>query len=102
MARVKIDPTEVELARIFKRGGYVRLQNPERMEEGAAKYKKGDEVRLMADSAAQLRIIRRLLRSADFTCGRPYLKHKRWCQPLYGREATARFLEIVKKASRAE
>ena len=98
MARNRNTPAEAELARIFNRSGYVRLQNPDRLEEGAAKYKKGDEVRLMAQSATELKAIRRLLHDADFETGKPYLKHKRWCQPIYGREATARFVQIVKRA----
>jgi len=101
MARIRNNPTEAELARIFNRSGYLRVQNPDRLEEGASHYKKGDEVRLIAESAAELKTIRRLLRAADFTPGKPFLKHKRWCQPLYGREAAGRFQEIVKRAPKA-
>jgi hypothetical protein len=101
MARVKNNPEEAELARIFSRSGYVRVQNPDRLEEGASHYKKGDEVRLIAESATELKAIRRLLRAAEFSPGKAYLKHKRWCQPLYGRVATGRFMDIVKRAPKS-
>jgi hypothetical protein len=50
------------LAQLFERNGYARWQNPSRMEEmGYQLYKKGDEVRLVASSAAELEVIRGLV-----------------------------------------
>src|SRR5579864_7581310 len=84
-----------QLAQIFAKGGYVRLQNPQRLQEGSHSYRKGEEVRLVARSTTELRSIRRLLRDAGFTPGRPFLKHSKWCQPLYGVEAVSRFLTMI-------
>lgn len=84
------------LAKIFQRNGYVRMQDPQRIaDEGWGQYKKGEEVRLAASSAHELEQIRRLLRQAGFKPGCPFVKGKQYRQPIYGREAVARFLEMV-------
>lgn len=85
-----------ELARFFRRNGYVRWQNPERQATEGQKYKKGDEVRLVAESMSELAVIRRLLKRAGFKPGRPFAKGRQFLQPIYGRQAVARFLELVK------
>jgi hypothetical protein len=84
------------LAVYFHRNGYVRTQDAVRVaDDGFAKYKKGDEVRVVADSERELREIRRLLRAAGFRPGRPFAKGLQFRQPIYGREAVARFLEMM-------
>ena len=91
-----------QLAVFFRRNGYVRRPNPDRLAaEGYKGYKKGDEVRLVADSRAELRAIRRLLRAAGFDPGRPFAKARQWRQPLYGRNAVSRFLALVDEAQDA-
>jgi hypothetical protein len=86
------------LAELFRRNGYVRQQNAERLSaEGYGLYKKGDEVRLVADSLAEVANIRRLLRAAGFKLGKPFQKSKKYCQPIYGRDQVARFLVLVGK-----
>ena len=64
------------------------------------RYKKGDEVRLTAQSA--LARIRRLLELAGFTPGQPFLKARQYRQPVYGREAVRRFLGLVEAERIAE
>src|SRR5215471_7561379 len=95
MARPPRRRTTKELARFFKRGGCVRFQNEERLREGSQSYKKGDEVRIMADSLKDLHSIRALLMEAGFVPPRPFLKGRRFCQPIYGREAVTRFLLLI-------
>lgn len=91
-----------QLAALFRRNGYVRRQDPRRRaRDGYWGYKKGDEVRLVANSAAELRRIRMLLRRAGFTPGRPFAKGRQWRLPLYGREVVARFLALI-EGTRAE
>ena len=76
-----------ELARYFRRSGYVRYQNAERLlREGYLRYKKGDELRLGARSAEELATIRRLLELAGFRPGRAFVKNGKPCQPVYGRD----------------
>ncbi len=101
---MKTDPKRAveALAQCFLRNGYVRVPDAERLsEEGAQRYKKGYEVRLVASSAEELRLIRRQLRAAGFEPGRPFRKAQQYRQPLYGREVVVRFLEAVKGASGA-
>lgn len=84
------------LASFFRRNGFVRRQDPQRLaDEGWERYKKGDELRLVAESAKELRLIRRLLREAGFKPGRPFAKGRQYRQPIYGRQAVARFLDLV-------
>jgi hypothetical protein len=100
VARKKQLSAEAEqLSAFFSRSGYVRFQQEDRLREGRT-YHKGEEVRLVANSLAELRTIRRLLRTAEFSPGRPFQKHSRWCQPLYGRETVARFLELIGKSKK--
>ncbi len=90
------DDAIARLADFFDRNGYVRQQNAERLAvEGCGSYKKGDEVRLVAESLAELAEIRRLLRSAGFKLGRAFRKANQYRQPVYGREQVARFLVLV-------
>jgi hypothetical protein len=85
------------LTRLFNRNGYVRIPDPDRAGEGSGKYKKGYEVRLVAESSSELTTIRQLLRAVKLDPGKPFLKNKHWCLPIYGREATERFIKIVGK-----
>lgn len=90
-----------QLAAMFRRNGYVRFQRADRIAaEGHRVYKKGDEVRLVAESVAELRAIRRLLRAAGFKTGRPFTKANQWRQPVYGRAEVARFLALVGEGGR--
>ncbi|MFQ5748741.1 MAG: hypothetical protein ACE5H3_04700 [Planctomycetota bacterium] len=92
--------TARKLAKFFHRNGYVRWQDSSRLgEEGHHVYKKGDEVRLVADSRRELAEIRRLLKDAGFKPGRPFPKGRQFRQPLYGRDAVGRFLELVNDRS---
>ncbi len=92
-----------QLARIYAQNGYVRRQDPERFaKEGSTQYKKGEEIRLIADSRQELRQIRQLLEQAGFKPGRPFEKGNKYCQPVYGKQAVARFLELVGKRSKGK
>ncbi len=90
------------LARSFlDRSGYVRVPNQERRTElGSAwyrRYKKGWEVRLLARTEEELGQLRRWLEEAGFRPGRPFPKGRQIAQPVYGREAVARFLALVER-----
>ena len=90
-----------QLANLFHRNGYVRTLNPKRRAAESQNYKKGDEVRLVAKSSAELREIRRLLRAAAFDPGRPFRKGTQWVQPVYGRAVMDRFLNLIRKSDKA-
>ncbi|MBX9626921.1 MAG: hypothetical protein K2X82_24180 [Gemmataceae bacterium] len=96
MAELAPTPEVVEqLTESFRRNGYVRWPNQDRRAATPRAYKKGYEVRLVADSVAELRTLRRLLRAAGFEPGRPFSKANQWRQPLYGRQPVTRFLGLV-------
>lgn len=96
MADVSPTPDVVNrLAAFFHRNGYVRQMDAARRTEEGQLYKKGAEVRLVADSAAELAEIRRLLKQAGFKRARPFVKARQWRQPVYGVAEVARFLSLV-------
>lgn len=90
-----------ELAAFFHRNGYVRQQNPQRVKTEGRRYKKGDEVRLVANSKSELLRIRHLLKQASFVAGRPFVNGRQFRQPIYGREAVSRFLSLVGRSKPA-
>ena len=95
-------PPEIveQLSAFFRRNGYARFQKADRLEnEGYRTYKKGDEVRLIAEDPEELKQIRQLLLAAGFLPGNPFPKRNRWSQPLYGREAVQRFLLLIGETS---
>ena len=92
-----------KLRRYFRRNGYVRHQNSERLaREGYLGYKKGEEVRLMAQGEQELHGLQDLLLRAGFSPGRPFVKGRQYCLPIYGREPVRRFLQLVQSGGNAE
>lgn len=75
-----------ELGAAFNRGGYIRSPNPERWKmESWRYYKKGYETRFLVDDPAELAELRTLIKRAGFHLVRPFRKHRRLVQPVYGR-----------------
>ncbi len=83
---------ESALKRFFQRHGYVRVADLGIREELGRKYKKGYEVRLVAVSRREVAWLRRLLKQVGFKPGKPFQKHSRIVQPIYGRVAVEWFL----------
>ncbi len=86
-----------QIAALFRRNGYVRRQNPVRLEnEGRSDYKKGDEIRFTAESIAELVIVRESLSAAGFKLGKPYAQPPhQYRQPVYGKSQVARLFELI-------
>lgn len=99
MAKVAQQDAGRQLTAFFLRNGYVRRADPERRATESRKYKKGDEIRLVAESPAELKTIRKLLRTLGFKPGRPHTKSNQWRQPIYGRNEVARFLTLIDEQS---
>ncbi len=79
----------------FDRPGYVRAANLDRRKEvGSQRYKKGWEVRLLVRDARELAQVRRALAAAGFRLARPFQKHNRIAQPVYGKAAVEAFLRF--------
>jgi len=89
------------LTEYYYRNGYVRRPNLERRKTDLQNYRKGYEVRLVADSLKELSAIRRLLKTVEIKPGSPFAKANQWRQPIYGRETVARFLELVGEKSQS-
>jgi len=102
-SKTPLTQVAAELASYFHRNGCVRRQNSQRLaREGYMGYKKGDEVRLTACSRKELARLRGLLKLAGFRPGRPHMVGRRHRQPLYGRDAVRRFLDLVGAGGRAK
>ena len=90
-----------ELMALFRRNGCVRRHNAMRYaRQGYMKYKKGEEIRLVANGDEERVRIQRLLKRAGFKAGRPFRKapeRNQFCVPIYGREQVARFLRMVEE-----
>lgn len=86
------------LAALYRRNGYARRLDPARRAEEGELYKKGDEVRLVAGSAAELAEMRALLRRVGIKPARPFRKGNGWRQPIYGVAEVARFLATTGNA----
>lgn len=61
------------------------------------KYKKGYEVRLVANSKEELEDMRQLLQQSGFKPGKPYKKHFQFVQPVYGKLAVDWFVNRAEK-----
>ena len=78
---------ENKLRQLFRSHGYARCYDPKkRKKRGSNVYKKGYEIRLIAYSYKELQNIQEMLDKVGFRRGRPFMKHKQWVQPLYGKE----------------
>ncbi|HRQ37948.1 MAG TPA: hypothetical protein PLD25_08540 [Chloroflexota bacterium] len=82
---------EVLLAWYFQRNGYVRVVNEERRQQLGQMYKKGYEVRLVVNNEKELAHIRHLLEQIGFKAGKPFQKHCRIVQPVYGKRSVEWF-----------
>lgn len=86
------------LRRMFVDGGYVRTQSrADAREYGTDVYKKGHEVRLTLGSMAEAQEARAMLEVVGLRGGKPYQKHSRVIQPVYGLDAVEWFLDNLGK-----
>lgn len=69
----------------------MRVPDLEKRRQLRATYKKGWEVRLVLASKTELEEARHLLMMEGYRLGRPFAKHSRWVQPVYGKAAVEFF-----------
>jgi len=86
---------KMELVQFYHRNGYLRQPNEARFEEGSQVYKKGYEIRFVANSEEEKVYISSLLEKTGFKHGKIYPKWKTFVLPVYGYDAMARFHEIM-------
>ena len=99
----QLTPTQVAqlLANFYLRNGYIRRLDATRRSEEGQLYKKGAEIRLVAESHDELMLIRDLLDRAGFKLSEPFVKSQQWRQPIYGVAEAARFLTLVNWSQKA-
>ncbi len=89
---------EKRITEYYRRNGYMREQNEDRLAaEGYGVYKKGDEIRLVAQTDAELEEITGLLTFLGFKHGRPFVKGWQLRVPVYGREQVAQLVTILRR-----
>lgn len=94
----QVSDAVAELLLWFERGGYFRCYDPQRRDREGTAYKKGYEVRFVLDSEKNLQEVRRLLTAAGIRPARPFRKHQRYVQPVYGRSALEQFVNYWETA----
>jgi len=93
---LSVDPQVLEgLAECFQRNGYVKWRDGVSEAEVGGGMRHGIELRLAANSDEELEEVRKLLKSAGFSPGRPFRKGHGYRQPLYGPNAM-RFVELLR------
>jgi hypothetical protein len=95
----RADPEESQraLVALFQDRGYLRLPDRDRRASEPGRYKKGYEIRFVADSRKKLSLIRRLLKQVGLKPGKPFQKRSVWIQPVYGRDAVTEFQAWLKQ-----
>ncbi len=83
------------LVRLYERNGYLRIPNAKRRKTESNTYKMGYEIRIVGDTKREIADIRRLIRAAGLKPGKPFLKHKQWVQPIYGRATMESFVAWI-------
>lgn len=83
------------LAACFQRNGYVKWRDSVSEAGSGGGMRHGIELRLGANSSAELEEVRELLRTAGFSPSSPFRKGTGYRQPLYGRNAL-RFVELLR------
>ncbi|HYM94586.1 MAG TPA: hypothetical protein VET23_10635 [Chitinophagaceae bacterium] len=86
-----------QLIFFFKQNGYFRIPDRKRKKEGSQVYKKGYEIRLLAATRKELKIINILLKKSGFKPGKPFTKGTQFVQPVYGKEAVKEFRHLLAK-----
>lgn len=82
----------------FRLGGYVRWQSPVRAERDGPRYRKGHEVRFVADDEAGLATLRAALDTLGLHYGKSFAKADRRVLPVYGVVATYTLVAAFKAA----
>lgn len=87
--------TVSRLRSYFERNGCLRAPNRKRRKAEPEDYKKGYEIRFPAQSAAELREIRGLLRRVGVKLGSAYEKRSGYVQPVYGKQAVEQLCDTL-------
>lgn len=84
-----------KLGGYFLRNGYLRLPNEKLEKERAGDYRKGYEIRFVANNKNELKEIKSLLKEADLKPGKHFEKFNQFVLPVYGKESFFRFKSLL-------
>ena len=90
---------KIKLIKYYRRNGYIRIPDDNLRKLKGHNYKKGYEVRLVANDEKELFEINSLLHKSGFKVGKPFQKGSQFVLPIYGKEAVEKFqnsLENIK------
>lgn len=73
----------------------MRIPNFERRKAESRTYKMGYEIRLAISTKRELAELRRMIRAAGLKPGKPFAKETLTIQPIYGRQAMDRFMQML-------
>ncbi len=90
------EKSEELLAAFFARNGCVRRPNQRKRRRLGRRYKKGYEVRFLANAEKEHRLLKRLLRELGFKPGKAYVKRTQIVLPVYGKAAVERLQKLLK------
>jgi len=88
---------KTQLRYFFRRNGCLRAPNRARREQEGQNYKKGYEIRFVANNGKELLKIRSLLSKAGFKSGKPYSKRSQFVQPVYGKIFYEQFRKFIQE-----
>lgn len=91
---------KLQLVKYFLRNGCLRFPNENTRKLKGKHYKKGYEVRLVANDEKELSEISSLIDKAGFKVSKPFQKHSRFIQPIYGKKVVAKFQIYLAKTNR--
>jgi hypothetical protein len=84
-----------QLRYFFHRNGCLRAPNIARRKKEGQDYKKGYEIRFVAQNEEELLKIRSLLSEVGFKSGKPYSKGSQFVQPVYGKNSYEKFRKFI-------
>lgn len=85
-----------QLRQIFQRNGYYRVPDEDMRQQKKASYKKGYEIRFVAQNYKEYLEIRKLLKALGYLPGKAFLKGSQRVIPVYGKENYFAFRELMK------
>lgn len=84
-----------QLRRIFERNGYYRIPDESSRQEKKASYKKGYEIRFVAQDYKEYIEIRKLLKALGYEPGKAFYKGSQRVIPVYGKANYLSFQELM-------
>ena len=92
--------TAEQLRQLFNRNGYYRVPDEASREDKKASYKKGYEIRFVAQDYKEYLEIRKLLKALGYEPGKAFFKGAQRVIPVYGKENYLAFQELMKEGKK--